>query len=170
MAAKTTATRPAARKTPRRAAGTPAATPVAEQEGFRRKPKLFTLEFTGEWEGMIVSVKPMRYGDAADGNVTLDWAQPGVSRDEFHGGLARTSAAFAGVLHAWNLLDEHGEPVPATLEGLRSLDDDQGFRIVMAWAFRAIGVSAPLAGPSSSGETSPEASIPMETLSPNQES
>ncbi|HET9889643.1 MAG TPA: hypothetical protein VFQ42_04005 [Mycobacterium sp.] len=170
MAPKTNTSRSARKTTPRRPAK---AAPVedATPEGFRRKPNLFTLEFgDGEWAGMRVSFRPMRYRVIFEGGLTMDWAAGGATRDEFLDGLRRTSEAAASVLESWNLLDDDGEPVPATLEGLLSLDQDHGLKIVLAWAFRAIGVSAPLGAPSSSGGTSPEASIPMETLSPNPDS
>jgi len=151
----------------RRKTARPAPEEVAPA-GFQRKPKLYPLEWVdGDWEGMKVTVQRLSYGEMLDGGVTLDWSQEGTPLEEWRAGLKATTAAFASVLESWNLLDEDGHPVPATLDGLRSLKDDQALAILMTWAVRVLGVSVPLGGRSGSGETSVEASIPMETSSPS---
>lgn len=158
-----TAGRPTGRK---KVVGTPATEggPV----GFQRPPKLYPLEWTaGEWTGMQVTVRRMSYGHMLDGGVTLDWNAPGTPREEWLAGIRATTAALASVLESWNLLDTDGEPVPCTLEGLRSREDDQAIAIVMAWAVRVLGVSVPLDKRSDGGATSLEASIPMATSSEN---
>lgn len=84
---------------------------------------------------------------------------------------------FAGALVAWNLEDDvlgddgqpTGEkiPVPATREGLESQEIDFVMEIVLAWQDALMAVSGPLGKKSSAGARSLEASMPMETLSPN---
>ncbi len=79
--------------------------------------------------------------------------------------VANLLKAFAGVLVSWNLETEAGEPVPATLDGLRSQDLPLVMVIVLAWMNAVAGVSAPLGAASSSGEL--VASLPMEPLQPS---
>lgn len=156
----------AARKTPARRAATP---PVvdAPPEVFQRQEKRYTLDFIGEWAGMIVSFRPLPFRYVVENAVTLDWASGDSSRDEWQAGMLATARAAAVALESWNVVDRTGQPVPATYEGLCSLDQDQAIAIIMAWAFRVIGVSAPLGERSPSGATSEEASIPMATSSPS---
>jgi hypothetical protein len=166
MAVSGTKRRPAAR----RSAPAPTPTLTSEPTGYQRKPKLYVLPFIGEWAGMEVTFRPMRYGDLLDGGITLDWMQPDTPPDEWLAGMTALCEAAASVLVGWNIVDDTGNPVPATLEGLRSLDQDQGVAIVMAWALRVIRVAAPLDDRSSSGATSPAPLIPMESPSPSPES
>jgi hypothetical protein len=71
----------------------------------------------------------------------------------------------------WNLEDEKGEPLPFTADAiLHELEESMVAAIVREWFKAAIGVTAPLDGPSTSGGPFPEASIPMETSSPNRPS
>jgi hypothetical protein len=72
---------------------------------------------------------------------------------------------FAGALVQWNLEEEDGTPIPVTMEGLQGLDTEFVTAIIEAWTSAIAGVTAPLAKQSTSGGTSQEASIPMETLS-----
>ena len=75
---------------------------------------------------------------------------------------------FQECLVDWNVTDD-GEPVPTTLEGVKSVEPELIMAIVDAWMDAINGVSAPLAKPSSDGEPSLEASIPMESLTQSQE-
>jgi hypothetical protein len=83
--------------------------------------------------------------------------------------LGRTDALVhqtAEALISWNLT-KGGVDVPATYEGLAA---QQGFifwAIFNAWVEAITGVSVPLDGGSTSGDSSLEASIPMEPLSPS---
>jgi hypothetical protein len=71
---------------------------------------------------------------------------------------------FAKALVSWNLEDEDGQPVPATLQGVRDQELDFLLPIVTAWMDAVAGVSASLGKASGSGGTSLEAAIPMEAL------
>ena len=78
--------------------------------------------------------------------------------------------AFADALEGWNLEDEDGNPVPATLAGLMSLDLDFATDLVAAWKEGITGISGPLERKSNGGAPSPdgapaELSIPMEPSS-----
>ncbi len=73
--------------------------------------------------------------------------------------------AFAAQLVSWNLEEEDGTPVPATLAGLQDQDLPFAMAIILAWMNAVAGVSPPLPDTSSSGEM--EESLPMEVLSPS---
>lgn len=71
------------------------------------------------------------------------------------------------VLQEWNLKEEDGTEIPATKEGLMSLEPQMALDIIKAWVEGLVNVRAPLGESSSSGASLPEVSIPMETLSGN---
>lgn len=80
---------------------------------------------------------------------------------------------FARRLLSWNLETPDSEgvrPVPATLEGLLSQDFDFISAVIVRWATATSKIDEDLGKDSSSGDRSVEASIPMETLSPNPQS
>ena len=62
----------------------------------------------------------------------------------------------------WNLEDDDGAPIPATVEALRDQDPALVYAVISAWMEAVAGVSAPLAKPSSDGDPSLEESIPMD--------
>lgn len=73
----------------------------------------------------------------------------------------------AASLISWNLEDENDEPIPATYESL--VDDDllpPGLilTVVKRWVDTMGNVDDSLGKDSTSGKTSPEVPIPMETL------
>jgi hypothetical protein len=72
---------------------------------------------------------------------------------------------------SWNIedTDEQGNtvPVPCTLQELMAEDFRLVNAVIQAWAQHLAGVPAPLEPPSLNGVPFPEASIPMESLSPN---
>lgn len=72
----------------------------------------------------------------------------------------------AGRMISWNLEDD-GVPVPATKESLADEDFGMVMDIISAWTKAVTSVSAPLDARSNSGNTFPEASIPMEASSPS---
>lgn len=72
---------------------------------------------------------------------------------------------FAGRLRSWNIEEDDGTPVPATVEGVLSLEFPFAAEIIVAW-FEAIGsVSDPLGGRSTGGLPLEVPSVPMELLS-----
>lgn len=92
------------------------------------------------------------------------------------GQLAPLFEAFAESLVSWNMQQEtdDGEDVvdvPATLEGLRSLDlFDEAVPLITAWVETIAGTSRELGKDSPSGPRFPEASLPTVPLSPNLQS
>jgi hypothetical protein len=121
--------------------------------GYRVKRKVYKLVFADEeMAGLEVVARSMTTGQLIELN----------GKDSGHGAQ---SDAFASALVSWNLEDEDGAPVPATLEGIRSLEVDFTLKIMNAWLDAVNGVSAPLDPSSSGGLPSVVGSIPMETLS-----
>ena len=117
--------------------------------GFRHQPRTYLLTFEDPaLEGLEVRARSLSIGE-------LQSDEPVVE-------------SFAHALVSWNLEDEDGNPLPATLETLRTYPDI-GFinGLTKAWIDAVTGVDDELGKDSTSGETFPEASIPMEPLSPN---
>lgn len=82
------------------------------------------------------------------------------------GKIGQLLVGFAKVLREWNVTDDAGRDVPATAEGLKSLEFGFVFGIIAAWIKATAGVAAPLANASSGGGQSAELStLPMEPLS-----
>lgn len=134
----------------------------AREPGFRPGRKTYRLEFEDghDLAGLVVRATSVGTGEffelskLADGRFGLEEGAELVERFSTH-------------LVSWNLEEDDGTPVPATLEGLRSQEFDHVISIIMQWMDAVAGVSAPLAQPSPGGVPSPVESIPMETLSPN---
>ena len=85
----------------------------------------------------------------------------------YDGGVAGEAEIVAGFLISWNLEDENGEPLPATADGLLTLEEPAYKLILREWLKATRGVTAPLDRRSSDGSSSPEpgsVSIPMATL------
>lgn len=74
---------------------------------------------------------------------------------------------FVSLVRSWNLEDDDDLPLPITFASLKTLDMPVIMRIIDAWMRAVATVPAPLAKPSGDGDTFPEGSIPMETLSPS---
>lgn len=77
---------------------------------------------------------------------------------------------FASALVDWNLEEEDGTAIPATLAGIKTLESAFLMDVIRTWITATAGVAAPLAQPSAGGSPSLVASMPMETLSLSQAS
>lgn len=136
--------------------------------GYKRK-KTFKLTWAdGEFEGLEVRVRSMsveRFLELGPLLEALD--MDGLGTKEM-GELRELFREFSTVLVDWNLEDEDtDEPVPCTAEAFLGQDIRFVNEVISRWAEHIAGVSGPLERPSPSGEPSPEASIPMEPLSPS---
>ena len=118
--------------------------------GFRHQPKVYRLVFDDpQLEGLEVRALGMSIGELQDDDLTI-------------------LAAFVHALQSWNLEDEHGTPLPMTLEALQAYPDaDFVSTMTRAWMDAVAGVDEELGKDSPSGKPFPEASIPMEPLSPS---
>lgn len=92
--------------------------------GYRPPSTVRKLDFTGtEHEGLEVATRSIPLGALLD--VIERVADPDASRDMY--------ALFAGSLEGWNVEDSFGDPVPATLDGLLSLDATFVLELMTAW-------------------------------------
>lgn len=138
--------------------------------GYQRKRKVYKLIFADEEMNGLevrctsVSIDTMMRLTALAGLASKSLAEYSVEDLE---NVNLVFEVFAEALISWNLEDEDGSPVPATLEGVKAQDIDFLNVIITAWMERVAGISGPLAPASTVGSRSLEASMPMETLSPN---
>jgi hypothetical protein len=134
--------------------------------GFKAKRKIYKLKFADEdLAGLEVMARSVSLGQMLD--LSSSEGVGKVDRDD----AEQTNGMFdlfVSALVSWNLEEEDEDgnavPVPPTLSGLRAQDTEFAMSLVNAWAEAISSVSAPLAKPSNSGETPPEASLPMEAL------
>jgi hypothetical protein len=138
--------------------------------GYQRKRKVYKLIFADEEMNGLevrctsVSIETMLSLTALSGLAAKSLSEYSI---EDLGSVNLVFEVFAEALVSWNLEDEDGNPVPATLEGVKAQDIDFLNVIITAWMERVAGISGPLAPASTAGSRSLEASIPMETLSPS---
>lgn len=126
--------------------------------GYRPKRRIFNLDFTGtDYEGLEASMRGPTVGEEIEFEALQD--KPGGAIEVFE--------LMAGLLVSWNVEDDHGQPVPCTLDGVRTQDAAMVTAILKAAQTAASGVPAPLPSGSPSGEPSLVESIPMDALSPN---
>lgn len=133
--------------------------------GFKREPKLYRLKFEDpSMAGLEVDAKSLSTGALLE--VTeLAGAVKNMKADEVDpAALRKLFEVFAAALVKWNLEDEDDRPVPATYEGVVSQELNFVLAVIMAWIGAIASVDIPLPAGSSSGGTSPEASLPMEPL------
>jgi len=139
--------------------------------GYVPKRRVFRLRFEDEeYDGLVVKVRStnvqrllefMRFlAGLSDDDLTAD----DVER------LAGLFESFAEVLQEWNVQDEAGEPVPATLEGVYTQDADFVMDIMRVWFQAVTQPPAPLPATSSAGGPSAVPPLPMEPLSPSRAS
>lgn len=132
--------------------------------GFKVKPKTYTVRFEEghEFHGVEARLSGMSYGE---------WEQvTGLDGGDGETNGADSVRRFVDHLISWNLEDEQDQPVPTTLDAVKTLDHNLVAALNNAWIQTLIGVhdADPLPETSTSGEPSPEVSvIPMEALSPS---
>lgn len=126
--------------------------------GYVREKKIFRLTFSDpSFSGLEVMAGSTSVGKLLEvskmGSQTLSEEQVGV-----------VFGVFADALISWNLENEDGTPVPATLEGLYEQDVEFVMQIVQSWMEVVVGVPGPLATPSTNGRQSEELLIPTVSL------
>lgn len=150
------------------------------EPGFTPKRRVYVLHFEGdeELEGLIVRARSAPIGmmlqlgemvgqirDLPLGGAQGDLDVAAVSASL---GVMRTIIdLYAQVLISWNYQDEHGTPVPATAEGMATLDPAHLMRIIRAWQTVVAEAPADLGNGSSGGGLSAAPPLPMEPLSPS---
>lgn len=118
--------------------------------GFKHQAKVYRLVFDDPaLNGLEVKARSLSIGELNDDEV-------------------RVFESFAKALVSWNLEDEDGNPLPATLEAIESYPDAEFMTtLVSAWVNAITGVDKDLGKDSTSGKSFPEDTIPMEPLSAN---
>jgi hypothetical protein len=145
--------------------------PKGAGNGYRRAAKVYKLKFTeDEFTGLEVRAKSVPLGKFLDLTKLVDLQNGTALGPEQMEQIRDLFTGFATALVSWNLQEEDGTDVPATLEGLYSQEFDFVLQIIMAWMEAIAGVAAPLVRSSNSGATIPEGSLPMVPLSPSPES
>lgn len=130
--------------------------------GFKVKRKVYKLVFQDpDMDGLVVLARSVPLGKLLDAS-----ADSGAGADAEVGAKQTRGMfeLFAGALVSWNLEEEDGTPVPATLDGVLGQDAEFVRGLIEAWSEALTSVPGPLGKPSTSGGTSPELAIPMETL------
>lgn len=93
------------------------------------KPPLHRLKFE-DMPGLEVVVRPISLGKLLDLSGTADELVAGRANSEQ---IIALCEEFASRLVSWNILGPDDDPVPATLEGVRSLDADIFLQIFREW-------------------------------------
>jgi len=148
---------------------------------YTRKPKVFRVSFEDPHPlaGLTVQTKGLsikefaafglRMGDVAQIESAGTDAQKLEGLKNLVDAIDEVREMFADALIEWDVLNEDGSPVPADLEGVRSLDDEEFFGIVNEW-LEAIGGPGPDLGKGSeSGGSIPALSDLMEPVSTSQQ-
>lgn len=134
--------------------------------GYKPKRTLYRLRFADpDMDGLIVTTRSIstgqmlelqKYGSqiagAEDGDVPREMIDKMID------------LLVAGIID-WNVEDDNDQPIPPTKDALLDQELPFLFAIIQAWGQAVTGVSESLGKDSTSGETFPEESIPMEILS-----
>lgn len=122
------------------------------------------LTFEGSmYEGLEVTMDSVSTGTVLDIMEQFEAAKSGDPA-----AVLTLLAGFSTALEAWNIEDrKSGQPVPADLDGLRTLDFTLAMAIIGAWVGSVSSAPPPLPGSSPSGGPSPEVLAAMADLSQN---
>lgn len=141
--------------------------------GYVRKPRAvkITWDDDSELHGLEIHTRGVSTGKYLEINGLWNQANDTDSDEDWKAVFGE----FAGVLTSWNLEvpeddkapDGPVKPVPATLDGLLSVDIPFVAMVIMRWLSAMTGVGGDLGKDSASGDPSLEESMPMEPLSPN---
>ena len=139
--------------------------------GYVRKRRVYRLRFEDEeLEGLVVKVRSTSVGGLLE---FMGFLAMGTDDEPTAEDVAKVAALFEGfaeVLVEWNVEGEDGQPVPATLEGVRTQDADFVMDIMRVWFQAVTQPPAPLPATSSAGGPSAVPPLPMEPLSPSRAS
>lgn len=124
--------------------------------GFRRKRKIYKLDFTGtEYEGLEVKVGGLTTGEYLE---LVGLSAPG---EDGAGETEKMLRFFSIHLRSWNLEDEEGAPVPTDFDGVKTNDLTMNMFVIGAWTDALAAVPEGTGKDSTSGEPL-LSSIPVE--------
>jgi hypothetical protein len=122
--------------------------------GYKPPKTVYKLDFSEtEHAGLEVAVRAGAIGDllALQELADQDALTAAEARQMFSG--------FASLLVSWNVEDDDGRPVPPGYEGVAAQETGFIKAIITAFYENVAAAPPPLPGTSSSGTTSPEASL-----------
>lgn len=128
--------------------------------GYKAKANTITLKFAdADFEGLEVVTKKVSV------NQYMRLLALEEVKEESVETVEEMFSIFANCLVKWNLEDEKGKAVPATLKGVKDQDIDFILTIIATWIQNIAGTPAPLGETSNSTSNSQvELTLPMETL------
>jgi hypothetical protein len=138
--------------------------------GFKLPSTVFVLDFDGtDLDGLTVKARSVPFGTFLELQELADVADK--SGAEAIAAMRKLVEQFAGTaLKSWDLEDDNG-PVPATVDGLGTLEARHVLTIIGTWLRAAGGEApAPLGEPSPGIAPSAVSSLPMVELSTSQAS
>jgi hypothetical protein len=132
--------------------------------GFIVQPKAYHLKFEdADMAGFEVTAKSLNTGQFLEFQAAQLVRAGGGEAAQ--GATQQMLEMLSAAIVSWNAETTDGEPIPHTMDGLRTLDLDFNMAIISAWMDAANGVAAPLPQTSTGGVPSVEASIPMDVPS-----
>lgn len=132
--------------------------------GYKRAKKQYRLKFEDpDMAGFEVVMGSLSVGELMDLTGSVTAAQTDAAAGA--AGNAAMLAKFAAKIISWNLEDEDGTPVPATLEGVKTQDLGFVMEIITAWMEATAGVDPTSQAAANGTGTLPAVSLPMERLS-----
>ena len=143
--------------------------------GYKAKKRIYVIR---DWpdedmEGLEVKARSVKLKKFVEMGSAMSGAKLTMSAENIEEGVDAVNdllTMFADALVSWNLEDEDGTPVPATLDGLLDQDNEFAMRIVHTWMEIIAGAPAGLKKDLTNGETSQVESLPMEPLLQSQAS
>lgn len=127
--------------------------------GYRKIPRIYTLKFDKEFEGLEVRLKSIKIGEMRRMLRLIDSDEDNTT-EVLDGMVALISKG----LVSWNLLEEDGTPVEPTREEVDELDFDLLKTILDEWLDQVSGPGEDLGKDSPSGEKFPGQPPTMEAL------
>lgn len=144
---------------------------LATAHGFTPKRKVYILDFEGsDLHGLEVKARTAPLGEFMRLGMLADAVEDAKSAAAEMEAIDALLMLFDAVLLSWNLLDDDGEPVPPTVDGLKTLEVQHVMAIFLAWQKEVAAVPAPLPVASRGGLPSEVLSMPMETALPSRAS
>lgn len=126
--------------------------------GYKRPQTVYKLVFD-DHEGLEVRAASVPIGRLIEVSAQAEKLREGDA-DSFES-VADLFALFGESLRSWNLEEDDGSPIPATVDSVMSLEFGFAAAILVAWFDAVGGVPAPLERRSTSGVPSEELLIPM---------
>lgn len=126
--------------------------------GYRKVPRIHTLEFDGDQEGLIVRAKSVKFGKVRKLLALMD----DDTKDQEV--MEQITAELADAIVSWNLQEEDGSDIPVSVEAIDDLEFDEVMAVVNRWMDSMTGPTKELGKDLSSGESFPGQPLTMEAL------